>query len=203
LDRGFNDQQIYNPIHQGGTKFLMPLTRNDALDKVFNAHRPRATKRELKKGLILKGYRPTGWTADYRVVAIRVKATAPKKKIKEHWIFFITNLSLQPQSLRFLYKRRWGIETAYRQIHTLLPVTTSSNYGVRVFQMGLAVLLFGLWVQLNWRRAMRVSRQRNKIRKSRPTVNQKRFKISITVPQIRLMLVLSILARTAETWKKN
>lgn len=109
----------------------------------------------------------------------------------------------RPKSLQFIYKQRWGIETAYRQVHMFLAVTTSRNFGVWVFQMGLAVLLFGLWVQLNWQRVRLTPSQRNRKNRLSPTVNQKRFTISITIPQVRLMLTLSILTRTIEKKEKN
>lgn len=83
LDRGFNDEKIYNQIYREDIEFLMPFKRNKALDKVFDNYRPRVTKRELKKGAFLKLYRPKGWIEPFRVVAIRVKVADPKQETPE------------------------------------------------------------------------------------------------------------------------
>lgn len=202
LDRGFNDKTIYNDIDSQGTEFLMPLTRNKALNEVFNEYKPHITKREKKKGFVLKGYQPEGWTGNYRVVAVRIKKRKTTKGDKWKWSLFLTNMPHRPTSLLFIYRQRWGIETSYRQIHSFHAVTTSQKYGVRVFLMGLAVLMFGLWVHMNWQRAWQTVHQRNRKPKTQPTVNTHRFRISITLPQLRVALALAILTRTIEKNKK-
>ena len=203
LDRGFNNFEIYNNIDEQGNKFLMPLTRNNKLNKAFDAREPSIGKRERKKGFVLKGYRPEEWTGDYRVLAIRIKERDKKKKDKWKWVFFITNMKIDPRTALFIYKRRWGIETAYSQVHALEAFTNTPKHGVRVFLTGLAFLLFSSWVFFNWRLAKRSPRQRNRKPAHSPTVNRKRFKITVTLPRFRLALMLCLLNDIMEKNEKK
>ncbi|MHA1449268.1 MAG: hypothetical protein ACTSP4_07605 [Candidatus Hodarchaeales archaeon] len=59
-------------------------------------------------------------------------------------------MKIEPWTALFIYKRRWGIETAYSQVHFLEAFTKSRKHAVRVFLTGLAFLLLSAWVHLNW-----------------------------------------------------
>ena len=43
------------------------------------------------------------------------------------------------------YRRRWGIENAFKSLKTFLPYTTSNEFGVRLFHFVFGVLLYNLW----------------------------------------------------------
>ena len=51
--------------------------------------------------------------------------------------------------MRKHYRRRWGIETSYRQIGDFLPRTSSPTFSVRLFYFLFAVALYNLWVLVN------------------------------------------------------
>ncbi|MHA1167494.1 MAG: transposase [Candidatus Hodarchaeales archaeon] len=193
LDRGFNDFDTYNKIDEQGNAFLMPLKKNSKLNNVFKDREPLINKRERKKGFVLKGYYPEEWNDGFRVLAIRIKTRDKKNGEKMKWVFFITNMKIDPWTALFIYKRRWGIETAYSQVHALEAFTKSRKHAVRVFLTGLAFLLFSAWVYLNWQLACRSHQQRNTRGKKSPTVNRKRFKITVTLPRFRLSLLVALL----------
>lgn len=86
-------------------------------------------------------------------------------------------MSITPQTALFLYKRRWGVETAYSQVHSLDAATKSRNFGIRVFLAGMAFLLFSVWVFVNWDIARHSSIQRNKRSSVLHTVNIQRLKL--------------------------
>jgi IS4 transposase len=48
-----------------------------------------------------------------------------------------------------VYRRRWGIETSYRQIGAFVPRTSSPTFSVRLFYFLFAVALYNLWVLAN------------------------------------------------------
>jgi len=45
-----------------------------------------------------------------------------------------------------------GIETSYRMINPFLPKTTSKLYSLRKLYFYLAVLLYNIWVFINYKR---------------------------------------------------
>jgi hypothetical protein len=48
------------------------------------------------------------------------------------------------------YRRRGGIETAYSKIKEFAPWTTSTAFEVRLFHFGFAVLLYDLWLLVDF-----------------------------------------------------
>jgi hypothetical protein len=199
LDRGFNEFTVYNGINDQDSSFLMPLKRNEKLLQAFKDREPSIKKHERKNGFMLKGYRPPEWTGDYRVLAVRIKTRGKPTGDRWKWVFFITDMNISPRTALFLYKRRWGIETAYSQVHALEAITKSPKHGVRVFLTGLAFLLFSAWVYLNWQLARRSPARVTRGGTGKPVISRKRFKIAVTLPCFRLALLLSILCRIAGT----
>jgi hypothetical protein len=49
-----------------------------------------------------------------------------------------------------LYRRRFGIETSYRQLHQVRARTSSPTPALRLLVVGLALLIVNLWVLLRW-----------------------------------------------------
>jgi len=47
-------------------------------------------------------------------------------------------------------RRRGGIEAAYSKIKEFAPWTTSTNFAVRLFHFGFAVLLYDLWLLVDF-----------------------------------------------------
>lgn len=48
------------------------------------------------------------------------------------------------------YNRRGGIETAYKKIKQFASYTTSKDYSVRLFEFGFAVLLYNMWLLVDF-----------------------------------------------------
>ncbi len=48
------------------------------------------------------------------------------------------------------YSKRGGIETSYKKIKEFAPFTTSKEFGVRLFEFGLAVLLYNMWLMVDF-----------------------------------------------------
>jgi len=76
----------------------------------------------------------------------------PHRTNKDEHVWFLTNLDLEPETARAYaaaFRRRWGIETSYRQIGDFLPRTSSPTFSVRLFYFLFAVSLYNLWVLAN------------------------------------------------------
>jgi len=77
-------------------------------------------------------------------------------KEKGKLLAFATNTHISPERMRKLFKRRWGIETSYRMVNKFLAKTTSKIYSIRLLYFYLAILLYNLWVLLNYGEGERV-----------------------------------------------
>ncbi|MFP3222716.1 MAG: hypothetical protein RXR21_03475 [Nitrososphaeria archaeon] len=62
------------------------------------------------------------------------------------------NTDIKPKSIRRMFRKRWAIETSYRMINQFLPKTTSKLYSLRKLYFYLAVLLYNIWVFMNYKR---------------------------------------------------
>jgi len=57
----------------------------------------------------------------------------------------IGDVQMAPLQLFQLYRRRFGIETSYRLMNTMRARTSSTSVSLRLFYVGLALLLLNLW----------------------------------------------------------
>jgi hypothetical protein len=72
--------------------------------------------------------------------------------MQKELLVFATNTDLKPKSIRRMFRKRWAIETSYRMINQFLPKTTSKLYSLRKLYFYLAVLLYNVWVFMNYKR---------------------------------------------------
>ena len=84
-------------------------------------------------------------------VAVTVFAVPHQSSEDEH-VWFVTHLNIEAGSARAYaaaFRRRWGIETSYRQIGDFLPRTSSPMFSVWLFYFLFAVTLYNLWILAN------------------------------------------------------
>jgi hypothetical protein len=60
-----------------------------------------------------------------------------------------TNMGCRPRTVLSRYKRRWGIETSYREHNVFLAKTTSKDYIVRLLYYAIAVCIYNAWCVFN------------------------------------------------------
>jgi len=90
-----------------------------------------------------------GTTARLALYPSRVPDKTGKRRLK--WLaFVIIHLDWSPKKVYQRYRRRFGIESSYRQLGRLRARTTSRNPALRFFLLGLALLLINVWVRLRW-----------------------------------------------------
>jgi hypothetical protein len=90
--------------------------------------------------------RPPTASVDVTVFAV------PHRTSEDEHVWFVTNLDVEPETAKAYaaaFRRRWGIETSYRQIGDFLPRTSSPTFSVRLFYFLFAVSLYNLWVLAN------------------------------------------------------
>ena len=62
----------------------------------------------------------------------------------------IGQLKMDPCQVFAVYRRRFGIETSYRLMNTMRARTSSPSVPLRLFYVGLALLLLNLWCYVKW-----------------------------------------------------
>jgi hypothetical protein len=90
--------------------------------------------------------RPPTASVDVTVFAV------PHRTREDEHAWFVTNLGVESETAKAYaaaFRRRWGIETSYRQIGDFLPRTSSPTFSVRLFYFLFAVALYNLWVLAN------------------------------------------------------
>jgi len=69
------------------------------------------------------------------------------------------------------YSRRGGIETSYKKIKEFAAYTTSKEFGVRLFEFGLAVLLYNMWLLVDFLVQVGLDREF----RTKPRITARRF----------------------------
>jgi putative transposase len=100
-------------------------------------------------------YRTTYPFTDGTQVELAVVATLPpgsEGKRRRKWLRFVVigQPNWSPKKVMRRYRRRFGIESSYRQMRSLRIFTNSVNPAWRFFILGLALLLLNIWRWLRW-----------------------------------------------------
>jgi IS4 transposase len=66
------------------------------------------------------------------------------------WLYAVWGLPGRPAAVRELYRRRFGIESSYRQVHVARVRTSSRSPLLRLLFVGLALIPRDVWVWLHW-----------------------------------------------------
>jgi len=130
LDSGYYTVDIINYLNANGINFIMRAIGKfkEGDDLIYKTNSKRKKQNEQ---------------VTFRIVAV---------KDRNELLVFATNTDLKPKAIRRIYRKRWAIETSYRMINQFLPKTTSKLYSLRKLYFYLAVLLYNIWVFMNYKR---------------------------------------------------
>jgi len=143
FDRGYFSTALINYLNTLPFGYIIQLPGSikglkEGEDRLYTTRRHGTRKRDQ---------------AAFRLVTFRGRDFHGKVKL----FIFATNTSLKPLRIREVFRKRWGIETSYRMIRKFLAKTTSRRYRVRLLYFYLAVLLYNLWIKLNFRQEEQLS----------------------------------------------
>ena len=154
LDRGFYSVGVIRYLQCARVPFLMPTVARGAKPKKGQAATGIRAFQLLKRGgwgqhtLRDKNKRPA-------TVSICVYAGNYRGQWKRHgrfvWVYAFWGC--QPGSGRWVadtYRKRFGIETSYRQMHQARIRTCTRNPLLRYLFVAIALLLRNVWVWLHW-----------------------------------------------------
>jgi putative transposase len=149
LDRGFNCAGVVRYLRAAHTPFIMP-----------QAVHGRAPADGRLSGLrAIRAHHPTGWTTytwqplgQHRVTVDLCVCRRRRRDRRGHRVFLYACWGIRsaPAHVRVVYRRRFGIETSYRQMNRARIRTTTRRPALRLLFVGVALLLRNLWAWLHW-----------------------------------------------------
>jgi hypothetical protein len=158
-DREFYATDVFSTLDQRGIFYVIPAPRDDRVTRFIarmNEDVDGNTQVTVKHDHAVYG------PVKHGVTKSRAETTLvglPPDEDRETVQVFATNLDVDDEiglDRRWAkkqmnrYDRRGGIETAYSKIKEFAPWTTSTNFSIRLFHFGFAVLLYDLWLLVDF-----------------------------------------------------
>jgi putative transposase len=162
LDRGFYSAKVMLHLQfQKQLPFLMPMIRRGKVGKTkktctgtaqfFVQGRRGWTVYRWEARMRQKGVKGKRQWVETDVCMVPQEKKPGQKGKKGVWVFASWGLGkMNPQTVSSLYRRRFRIETSYRQMRQGLATTCSRNPVYRLLLALIALVLRNLWVWLHW-----------------------------------------------------
>ena len=162
LDKGFCSIPVLRYIEQSGWPAIIacPIRgKKRGTRGLCQGHKSYRTQHTFKS------QQNGSFTAPVAVVRTYTSHKRSKrKKRRATWLVFVVlNCTYNPNRVRPLYRKRFGIETSYRCMRQVRAWTTSRNGALRFLLMSLGFILVNLWVELRHRFCQLKRRGRRKI----------------------------------------
>jgi putative transposase len=149
LDRGFHCAGVVRYLQAARTPFIMPQA----------VHGTAPADGRLTGLRAIRARHPTGWTTytwrplgQRRVTVDLCVCRRRRRDRRGHRVFLYAcwGVRAAPAWVKAAYRRRFGIETSYRQMHRARVRTTTRRPALRLLFVGVALLLRNLWAWLHW-----------------------------------------------------
>jgi putative transposase len=145
LDKGFCSVPVLKTLHRRKLRFIVPIPvrgKSGGVRTLFQAASRRTT---------YTFHSPQ--QGELRVAAVVVKKYSKgryKRKGARWFAYAVGRLpkSVEPHQVFEMYRQRFGIEASYRQMHQVRTRTASRNPVLRLLFVGLAFILFNLYIAL-------------------------------------------------------
>eukprot|EP00913_Durusdinium_trenchii_P011153 g10475.t1 len=151
LDREFFNVAVVQFLQNENLPFLMPI--------MIRGRKPKRGRKA--QGLRAIKQRSAGWykhmmknsqqqvTVNICVGYRRHKNRKDKKQVTRKLLFAAWNIRGTPTEIRERYRKRFGIESSYRQMRQARIYTCTRNPRLRLFFMAVALLLRNIWVWIH------------------------------------------------------
>jgi putative transposase len=144
FDKGFCSVPVLKTLERRKIKYILPIPvrgKSGGVRRLFEAsasHKTTYTFKSPKHG-------------ELKVSAVVVKKYSKgryKRKGTRWFAYVVSGLpkSVEPHQVFEMYHQRFGIETSYRQMNQVRARTTSRNPVIRLLFVGLAFILFNLYI---------------------------------------------------------
>lgn len=157
-DREFYSVDVMNAPSASGNRYLMPAVKSIGVKRAIGEYR-----HGLRSAASRYVMRNAAGRYERFVLIIR-PAAGPDGgrgrktgRIADKYIVFAANLPMGRAQLGILtlpeeYRRRWGIETAYRQVEEVRPWTTSRSGTFRMILFFTSLFMYNMWATEHARR---------------------------------------------------
>ncbi len=159
LDKGFFSVEVITYLKRAQLGFIIPA--------MARGRKPKGRKRATGLRAIRKkknGYyrhtltgKVSGKQHTARVtICVASKSYKHKKTSKRRTkklMYVVWKVRLTPREIREVYRKRFGIETSYRQMHEARIKTCTRDPKLRLLFVGIALVLRNIWVWLHFKLA--------------------------------------------------
>ena len=158
-DREFYATDVFSTLEHRDIFYVIPARRDDRVTRFIarmNEDEEGSKQVTVKDDHTVYGAVKHGGTKSTSTTTL---VGLPPDEDRENPQVFATNLDVDDEiglDRRWAnkqinrYSRRGGIETAYSKIKEFAPWTTSTNFSIRLFHFGFAVLLYDLWLLVDF-----------------------------------------------------
>ena len=144
FDKGFSCVPVLKTLGKRKLSFVMPIPvrgKSGGVRKLFKASASYKTTYTFNS--------PKHGTLEVNAVAVKKYSKGRYKRRGSAWFAYaVAGLptSIEPHQIFEMYRLRFGIESSYRQMNQVRARTTSRNPIIRLLLVGLAFVLFNLYI---------------------------------------------------------
>jgi hypothetical protein len=144
FDKGFSGIPLLKTLARRKLSFVMPIPvrgKSGGVRKLFKASASYKTTYTFNS--------PKHGSLEVNAVAVKKYSKGRYKRRGSSWFAYaVAGLpaSIEPHQIFEIYRRRFGIESSYRQMNQVRARTTSRNPIIRLLLVGLAFVLFNLYI---------------------------------------------------------
>ena len=153
LDKGFYSIGVIRFLKERDLPFIIPARsrKKGGVSQLFTGRASYATSYTLRNRQL------GAETVDLAIARKYSKGRYRRKRSK--WFAYVTyRVRTHPLHIFQFYRRRFGIESSYRQMNRVRARTASTDPALRLLYVGVAFLILNLWVVLKQRMACDVHR---------------------------------------------
>jgi putative transposase len=144
-DKGFCSVAVLRWLRLRGVPYIIPVPARGGVGGIkglFVGRRSYATRYTFNRGTAQP------YTTDLVVVCKSSRGRYQRHGV-EYFAYAVYGLGrVEAHQIFELYRRRFGIETSYRQVHQVRARTIKRHPALRLLLVGLALLIVNLWVLL-------------------------------------------------------
>ena len=170
LDREFFSVKVIRYLQRKKTAFIMPARKTGKSPKheggPTGTYRFACLKRSCWVQYKMKS-NEQATTFDLAVVCVNSMGRNSKNE-RVTFLYATYGMRLKPARwIRETYRKRFGIEASYRQMHQLKIRTSTRHAGMRLMLIGVALILRNLWV---WLHIEVIAAPNQRARKRKPSI---------------------------------
>jgi len=162
LDRGFFSVAVIRYLRRAKVGFVIPVAlrgRKPKAKRRAKANKPRVLRDFLKNrnGYYSHVLSDKDGTGSVKVTICVAGNPRPRRKTRrkraKKLLYAVSHVRLTPNKIRQTYRRRFGIETSYRQMNEARIRTCVRDANLRLLFVAIALLLRNVWAWLHFRLA--------------------------------------------------